>query len=248
VRSYQVAGWDGFELADWARRTLDIPLVVVQNDADTAALGEARFGAGRGLSPIFYVTVGSGIGGGLILDGRIYRGSGVGASEIGHLWIDDRGSAPRKLELIASGWSIGEAGREVFTDGADQGPLEEVAGGDRGKVDAPAVARAAERGDARAIAILSDATRALGRALAHMATLIAPRRIILGGGVSLLGEALWFGPIREELQARVFPPFRGTFDLVPALLGEEVVLHGALALARDVHENQRDLDSNRSGS
>jgi glucokinase len=218
LRSHQVDGWDGFELAEWTRRTLGIPLVAVQNDADTAGLGEARFGAGVGLSPIFYVTIGSGIGGGLILDGRIYRGSGLGASEIGHLWIDDRDSAPRKLESIASGWSIGEAGRPAFSD-------------------APSVARAAEQGDPRAVAILGKATRAIGRALAHVATLLAPRRIILGGGVSLLGEPLWFGPIREELLARVFPPFLGTFDLVPALLGEEVVLHGALALARDLADD-----------
>ena len=64
-------------------------------------------------------------------------------------------------------------------------------------------------------------------------TLLAPHRIILGGGVSLIGEELWFGPIRAQLDILVFPPFRGTFDLVPAALGEEVVVHGALALARD---------------
>jgi glucokinase len=238
LRSHQIEGWEGFALADWARQALGIPLVAVQNDADTAGLGEARFGAGRGLSPIFYVTIGSGIGGGLILDGRIYRGSGIGAAEIGHLLVDEPGQPPRTLESIASGWSIGEAGRAVFSDGPDRGPLEAIAGGDRARVDARVVARAAEQGDPRAIGILSDATRSLGRSLAQMATLIAPRRIILGGGVSLLGEALWFRPIREELEARVFPPFRGTFDLVPALLGEEVVLHGALALARDLHDGQ----------
>jgi glucokinase len=89
LRSHQVEGWEGFALADWAHQALGIPLATVQNDADTAGLGEARFGAGRGLSPIFYINIGSGIGGGLILDGRIYRGSGLGASEIGHLWIDE---------------------------------------------------------------------------------------------------------------------------------------------------------------
>ena len=244
LRSHQVEGWEGFELADWARRTLDIPLVAVQNDADTAGLGEARFGAGQGLSPIFYVTIGSGIGGGLILDGRIYRGSGIGASEIGHLWVDDPASEPRTLESIASGWSIGEAGRVAFSEGPARGALEEMAGGNRGRVDAPSVARAAERGDPRAIAILARATRAMGRSLAHMATLLAPRRIIMGGGVSLLGEALWLRPIREELRTRLFPPFQGTFDLVPALLGEEVVLHGALSLAGDLHEDRQKSDSN----
>jgi glucokinase len=232
LRSHQVKGWDGFELADWVRRTLGIELVSIENDADTAGLGEARQGAGVGLSPVFYVTIGSGIGGGLILDGRIYRGSGTGAAEIGHLWIDDRNAIPRKLEDIASGWSIGSLARSLIAIGDREGPLEAIARGDLSKVDAPAVARAAAEGDPRALSILSAATEALGRALAHVVTLLGPRRIILGGGVSLIGDELWFNPIRSTLESRVFPPFLGTFDVVPARLGEEVVIHGALALAR----------------
>jgi glucokinase len=242
LRSHQVEGWEDFPLADWARQALDIPLVAVENDADTAGLGEAHFGAGRGKSPVFYVTIGSGIGGGLVLDGRIYRGSGIGASEIGHLWLDEPGAPPRKLEAIASGWSIGEAGRAAFREGAIRDPLESIVQGDRSKVDAPVVARAAELGDARSIEILATAARSVGRALAHVVTLLAPRRIILGGGVSLLGERLWFHPIREELDTRVFPQFRGTFDVVPALLGEEVVLHGALTLARDLFDSRMDVE------
>ena len=238
LRSHQVHGWDGFELADWARRTLGVDLVAVRNDADTAGLGEARFGAGVGLSPVFYVTIGSGIGGGLILGGRIYRGAGAGAAEIGHVWIDDRELGPRRLEDIASGWSIGSRARALLSDDLQGGPLESIARGDRSKVDTPAVARAAREGDPRAISVLSTATRSIGRALAHVVTLIAPRRIILGGGVSLLGDDLWLEPIRAELDSRAFPPFRGTFDLVPALLGESVVLHGAIALARDLWEGR----------
>ena len=110
TKSHHVAGWDTFPLADWARYHLHCPRVSLQNDADTAALGEARFGAGVGLSPILYVTIGSGIGGGLVVDGRIYRGAGEGAVEVGHLWIDD-GGEPAILEHFASGWSIGRAGR-----------------------------------------------------------------------------------------------------------------------------------------
>ena len=231
LHSNQIAGWDGFALADWIRRTLGIPRVTIQNDADTAGLGESRFGAGVGLSPVFYVTIGSGIGGGLIIDGQIYRGNGAGAAEIGQVWIDDRRCGPRRLEEIASGWSIGQRARAILADGEHSGPLAATARADLSKLDAKAVAQAAADGDPSAISLLATATQALGRALAHVVTLLAPRRIILGGGVSLIADELWLNPIREVVEAWVFPPFRGTFDLVSAQLGEEVVIHGALALA-----------------
>ena len=241
TKSHQVAGWDGFPLAAWAREHLGIPIVSIHNDADTAALGEARFGAGVGLSPVLYLTIGSGIGGGLILDGKIYRGSGAGATEIGHLWVtasayDGSHEGYSTLEGIASGWSIGQAGRGVvehWTDGYDPTRMTELCGGDPARVTALTVAEAARLGDFQAGLILDRATRAMGRALAHAVTLLAPRRIILGGGVSLMDEDLWLDPIRKALDERVFPPFRGTFDVVPPALGEEVVIHGALALARD---------------
>ncbi len=226
--SNQIGGWAGFPIADWARGALGIPRVVLQNDADTAALGEARFGAGVGHDPVLYVTIGSGIGGGLVIDGAIYRGAGRGAVEIGHLIVGDDGAT---LEGIASGWSIAREGRRVL--GESSGPLLWLSGADPSRVTAELVARAAAEGDDVASRVLSSARTAMGRALAHAVTLLAPGRIILGGGVSLMGEDLWFAPIRREVESRVFPPFRGTYDIVPAALGEEVVVHGALALARD---------------
>ena len=203
VRSHQVEGWAGFPLADWVRSELGIDRVVVQNDADTAGLGEARFGSGVGLSPVFYVTVGSGIGGGLILDGRIYRGSGSGAAEIGHLWVDDGSGGRARLEDVASGWAIGAAGRGLGPGGSSD-------------VSAVDVARASGAGDPRASAILDRATGALASALAHVVTLLGPRRIILGGGVSLLEDPLWLDPIRAKLADLAFPPFLGKYDVVSA--------------------------------
>src|SRR5437899_4895032 len=84
IKSHQIEGWDDFPLADWISDMLGVP-AVLGNDADVAGLAEALFGAGKGLSPIFYITIGSGIGGGLIINGEIYRGCGRGAAEIGHL-------------------------------------------------------------------------------------------------------------------------------------------------------------------
>jgi glucokinase len=107
------------------------------------------------------------------------------------------------------------------------------AGGDPGSISAERVAEAAIEGDAQAEAVLDRARRALAFALRQAVALLAPRRIILGGGVSLIGESHWFRPLRELVDADVFPPFRGTFDIVAAALGEEVVVHGALVLAHD---------------
>jgi glucokinase len=243
--SHQIEGWDGFPLARWLRETLGVETVAIQNDADTAGLAEARFGAGVGCSPVLYVTVGSGIGGGLILNRRIYRGAGAGALEIGHLWVIDRSESDLGvvlLEKAASGWAIGESARAYARRLIDQGRGNDWSvlvrvGGRPEAITAKDLAEAAREGDLEAKLLLDRAVQAMAHGLRQAVTLLAPRRIILGGGVSLIGEDLWLEPIRRQLDATVFPPFRGTFDLVAAQLGEEVVVHGALALARDALES-----------
>ena len=218
VVSNQIDGWTSFPLVEWVRSSLRVDRVALANDADTAALGEARAGAGVGVDPVLYLTIGSGVGGGLIANGSIYRGSGRGAVEIGHLIVDEGSDGSlRTLESVAAGWSIAREGRAFLGDAST----------------AEQVVEAARAGRVEARRILSTAHRAMGQALASAITLLAPRRVILGGGVSLIGEADWFEPIRREVEARVFPPFRATYDIVPAALGESVVVHGALALAAD---------------
>jgi glucokinase len=238
--SGHVPGWDSFPVADWTRQNLGIGTVVVENDADTAGLAEARFGAGVGYSPTLYLTIGSGIGGGLILDGRIYRGAGAGAIEIGHLWVIDRNDSDLgvvTLEDAASGWAIAAAARRfaerLVAEGRSDWLVLRLAGGDPAAIATTDVANAAREGDREAQLLLDRAVHAMAHALGQAVALLAPRRIILGGGVSLIGEELWLGPIRQQIKSCVFPPFRDSFDLVPAALGEEVVVQGALALARD---------------
>lgn len=236
--SHQVAGWDGFPLVGWIRERFGVPLVTLQNDADTAGLGEAWFGAGAGISPLLYVTVGSGIGGGLIIDGEIYRGSGRGAMEIGHLEValpSDAGLVITTLESVSSGWSIGARAREEarrLLREERTGILLGLADGLPDQITAVHVAEAARQGDPEAASLIGRAVDAIVQALSHAVTLVAPRRIILGGGVSRMGTELWCDPIRRRLANKVFPPFRGTYDIVPAALGEMVVVHGALVLAR----------------
>jgi glucokinase len=108
-----------------------------------------------------------------------------------------------------------------------------MADGNPARIEAAMVAEAAKSGDLEASFILGKAVFAMSHALNQAVTLLAPHRIVLGGGVSLIGEDFWLGPIRNQLNVSVFPPLRDTFDVVPAALGEKVVIHGALALARD---------------
>jgi glucokinase len=217
IKSHQIAGWDGFPLADWLGEALGLP-AVLGNDADVAGLAEARFGAGKGLSPVFYITVGTGIGGGLIIDGEIYRGVGKGAAEIGHLLVPSP-SDPADVQILehfAAGWGI-EARAARF------GGLPPTA---------KAIAAAAKQGERNALQLLDEAVSALAFAIRQLIPLVCPRRIVIGGGVSLAGEDLFFAPLRRKLDERPFAAFAGLTDIVPAALGEEVVIHGALALAR----------------
>jgi glucokinase len=229
IKSHQIEGWDNFPLADWVSKLVELP-TVLGNDADVAGLAEALHGAGKGLSPIFYITIGSGIGGGFILNGEIYRGCGRGAAEIGHLRMD---LEPSILEELASGWGIARYTRQQFEQGrgrrsavyrAVNGRLEEIT--------AQHVADAAAKGDRFALRILSMTWEDLAEAICHVIALLCPRRIVIGGGVSLMGEKLLFEPLRQFVAERVFRPFAGLTDIVPAALGEEVVVHGAIALAR----------------
>jgi glucokinase len=219
--SHQIAGWSGFPLAPWLAERLGKP-VTVQNDAKTAALAEARLGAGRGARRIFYMTVGSGIGGGLVTDGRVDEGQGLGAAEIGHSYVPHpETGAPEELELVASGWSIGRRAADAVARGArsilPRAPSAE------------AVHAAAEAGDALALRILDEATTALAVAIANVVALLCPERVIIGGGVSLMGPRFW-EPLRAKVARLGFAPFSGRTEILPAALGEEVVVRGGVLL------------------
>lgn len=220
ITSHQVSGWDAFPLSKWAHETLGIPSVI-GNDADVAGLAEATCGAGKSHNPVFYMNIGSGIGGALILDGRIHRGTGLGAGEIGHLWIDyDVDADPWKprhepdwsiLEHRASGWALQRSA---------------------GLPDVKTLLQAVQAGDIKTTQTWVRARRRLAVALSHVIALICPQRIVLGGGVSLAPADLFLNPLREEVAQIVFKPFADCYDIQVAGLGEMVVIQGALALAR----------------
>lgn len=223
IRSHQIDGWDHFPLAAWVADVVGVP-AVLGNDADVAGLAEAVFGAGKGHSPVFYITIGSGIGGGLVINGEIYRGSGRGAAEIGHLRLFGEGRGYDILEHFASGWAIERAARQAVGPNPSAGQPE--------RLTTRAIGAAAQAGDPRAIGLLDAALRQLAEGICHVIALLCPRRIVIGGGVALIGAECLFAPLRRLVAERAFKPFAGCYEIVPAALGEEVVVHGAVALAR----------------
>ncbi len=203
--STHVGGWKDFALTDWVRQTLGLS-AVMDNDANVGALGEAVYGAGRGASPLFYMTLSTGIGGGIVVADKIYRGADSYAGEIGHLTIRPDGpeclcGARGCFERVCSGlWMERDRGRTAKELMKDEAFVE------RYVVDL-----------------------ALGLKAAIM--LLNPARIVVGGGISKAGEAL-FGPLRRELRRQITAWSRARIDVEPAALGDDSVLWGALALAR----------------
>jgi glucokinase len=235
VKSHHVTGWDSFPLADWCQENLGLPTSLA-NDSDMAGLGEARFGAGRGKRVVFYTNVGSGIGGALVVDRRVYVGGAGIASEIGHMRPGPAADQPNRIvELDSSGWAIATAAR---ADAELAAELQGRYGCSPERITAKLVAEAANEGNSRAQSIFGRATQTYGWAIAQVITLLSPAVIVIGGGVPLAGESLFFAPLRRQVERYVFPPLRGSYQIVRAALGEEMVVYGALALARVRAEQQ----------
>ena len=228
--SHQVEGWHEFPLGDWLRALSGLP-IVVENDANVAALGEALCGAGRGHRRVFWVNMGSGVGGGMVIDGSLYHGAKPGEAEIGHLRLDKSGVT---LEQRCSGWAVDRRIREAvsaldpsvgfgFLAQAVNAQLE--AGGEASHL---AAAVAAE--DALALQIMAAVADDLAFGLSHVVQLFHPDRVVLGGGLSLVGDPLR-AAIATALPKYVMDSFQPGPEVVLAGLGEDSVPVGALVLA-----------------
>jgi glucokinase len=182
ARSHQIEGWSGFDLRAWLYQLTGAP-VFVENDANTAALGEATHGTGFGENPVFYITLGSGVGGGLVVDGRIYHGATPGESEIGHLRLDRSGAT---VESRCSGWAVDAKIRALKATNPSS-PLAKmlgpVPGGESRHL-------AAALSDPAAQQILRETAEDLAFALSHVVHLFHPQIIVIGGGLSGVGEPL----------------------------------------------------------
>jgi glucokinase len=221
-------------LRDLVAKRTGLP-AFLDNDANVAALAEFLFGAARGARNVVMLTIGTGIGGGLILNGEPYRGSTGAGAELGHFTIEIdgprcQGNCPNRgcLETLASGTAIGREGRAAAEREPDSALGKLL--GEGHAIDGRLVTEAAQSGDATAIAVLDMIGTRLGIGLAGLANIFEPEVIVVGGGVIAAGDLL-LEPARRELAARALRPMNGT-PVVAAELGEDAGMIGAAAMAR----------------
>ena len=211
-RSHQIEGWSEFDLAGWLKKLTHAP-VFVDNDANVAALGEAIHGAGQSANPVFYVTLGSGVGGGLVVDGRIYHGATPGEAEIGHLRLDRAGTV---VESRCSGWAV-DAKIRSLPQLSTLNPQ-------------PFPASALAQNNPAAQRILRETAEDLAFALSHVVHLFHPQVIVIGGGLANVGE-----PLRAAVATALKPFVMEAFHPCPSTLltalAENAVPIGALELA-----------------
>ncbi len=226
-------GWHNIPLKSIIEEKCKIRTFLI-NDADAAALGEHRFGAGKGIDNLILLTLGTGVGGGIILNGRLYLGSSGSAAEIGHMVIEASGpkcSCGKNgcLEALVSGTAIaGEAvnrinqGVESSLVGMVEGKIEEITG--------EKVYLAAKSGDSLALEVIARAAYYLGIGVVNLVNIFNPEMIIIGGSVARMGDLL-LGPVRKMVKEKAFPLLAQNVKIVPAQLGNDAGIFGAAIFA-----------------
>jgi glucokinase len=226
-------GWEAVPLRDRFAEALPGPQVVLENDANATALAEWRWGAGRGAMNLAFLTMGTGIGGGLILDGRLYRGANDLAGEVGHQTILINGPLCQCgkrgcLEALASGPAIARLARESLDYGRGR-LLVEKAGGKPDQITAQVVIEAAREGDGLALRILEEAGTYMGIGLANLIQIVNPERIVLGTIAVHAGDLI-LHPIRRAVRDFAWRRSAEVCEVVPAALGDRAQDLAAIAL------------------
>jgi glucokinase len=210
---------------------------LLENDASAAAYGEWRFGAGRGVEDMLLVAVGTGIGGGLITGGKLFRGAHGFAAEIGHIIVEPGGPLCGCgnlgcWEQVAAGRAIGRLGREAARE-QEHSLLRQLAHGDPDAVTGELVTQAGQQGDDVAIRVLRRVGRRLGEGIAGLVNILDPEIVVVGGGAIVAGDLL-LGPARSAyLDSVEGPEHRHVVPIVPATLGNDAGAIGAATLALD---------------
>ncbi len=231
--SPNLPGWSNIPLRDIIKEKYGINTFLL-NDASAAALGEHRFGAGRGVKSLIYLTVSTGIGGGIIINDKLYLGPCGSAGEIGHMTIDVNG--PRCncgnigcLERLASGTAVAQEAIRRVSRG-ERSSLAEIVEGKIENIAAETVEIAARNGDSLALDIIAKAATYLGIGLVNLVNIFNPEMIIIGGGMVKIGDLL-LAPARQVMLERAFQLPAQTVRIVPAQLGDDAGVLGAATFA-----------------
>lgn len=234
LKSVHVKGWSDFPLKDWFEENFGLP-VAIANDTNAAAWGEYCNGSGRGTRYFFYTNMGSGVGGGLVLDGKLYDGQGNGAAEFGQSYVPDWTSLepgkPEKIENLCSGWSIESRLRmpgyvplgSLLLELADDKP--EV-------IDTRLLGEAARQGDDFALQEIENIGHSMGLGIANLLCFTSVEKVAIGGGVSNLGELL-LKPVRKFVRKYEFINSTDMYTIQKCELGSAIVLVGASLMAKD---------------
>jgi glucokinase len=231
--SPNLPGWYDIPLRDRIKERFGISTLLL-NDASAAALGEHRLGAGRGTVNLIYITVSTGIGGGIIIDGGLYLGSSGSAGEIGHMTIDTNGPEcycgnKGCLEVLASGTAIAREAKKSIAAG-ESSALTDMVAGKTEAITAREVSLAAEGGDPLALKVVAETANYLGVGMTNVVNIFNPDMVVIGGSVAKMGDRL-LEPVRQVVAETAFGLSAQAVQIVPAGLGDDVGLLGAALYA-----------------
>ncbi len=236
IHSPHLSGWDHVPLVSMLRRHLNVP-IVIDNDANLAALGEHRYGAGRGVSNLLYMTVSTGIGGGMILSGELYRGATGFAGEVGHISVLAGGPYGKSrtagaLEALAAGTALVWEVRRRLEQGEPSSLQALASSPNADAITAETVFEAFHQGDALAMQVVAQGVQYLGAGLTSLVNVLSPEVLIIGGGLSNQWEA-YIQPAVEIMRQQTFVGMGRDLRVVPPELGANAGALGAIALASD---------------
>jgi len=231
--SPNLPGWHDVPLRDIVREKYKVNTFLI-NDASAAALGEHHFGVGQGVNNLILLTVGTGIGGGIIINGKLYFGASGSAGEIGHMTIDVNGPKCNCgntgcLETLASGTAVAKEAIRRIREG-EKSSLTEIVGGKVENITAEKVAIAAQSGDSLASEVILKAATYLGVGMVNLVNIFNPELIIIGGGMAKMGDLL-LNPARQVVRERAFQLSAQAARIVPAQLGNDAGVLGAAVFA-----------------
>lgn len=232
IWSAQIEGWGGFPVKEYFERRTGLPTYLF-NDSNAAAWGEYCLGAGKGSKIFFYTNIGSGVGGGMVINGELFDGQGFGAAEFGQSYLcdpftKDKNKFPYiQVEKLCSGWGIEKRMRE--DEIPEDSLLLTLCGGHRERLDTKMLSEGVRKNDAYSIRVLDETAELFSVALCNVICLFSPEVIAVGGGVSLIGDPL-IERLNVHVKRLVYKNSEGRYRIVKSLLDEDVVLAGTLLL------------------